>query len=323
MTHETLVHQGRLLLVIAGILTGCTSFPAPVNTFTPVSSATVPSIEQPLVQMTPAPTKAVTPRPVATQDIEAPPRLRITATSTSLPPLATQEEALTFVRHMQVTNGGCELPCWWGITPGKTTAQEAAQILSPLKNFPGLRSEYGFHLDEYSALDVGIYADGPSKPIKFIQIQGVVPFEKGSKQFDMSWQSYSVSGLLAGLGKPSEVWIGVGHPTGDSNPNSSKSVPFLYELFVFYHDLGLRVQYLGRAVKGDPNRACLSLDQVNEIRLFLQQRSAEPVGGPPAEPYTRMYPISQVSDLDIDAFYQTFKSPNTQECIELPAKYWP
>jgi hypothetical protein len=39
------------------------------------------------------------------------------------------EEAQKLVQKLLENNGGCKLPCWWGITPGKTTWAEARQIL--------------------------------------------------------------------------------------------------------------------------------------------------------------------------------------------------
>lgn len=223
---------------------------------------------------------------------------------------------------MQKTNGGCELPCWWSIIPGTTTAQGAAQILHPLKNFPGLRSEYGFHLDAYSSIDVGIYANKPTEPIEFIQIHSFVPFDKRLDHFDASWQGYFLPGLIAQLGKPSEVWIGFGRPTGDLNPNPSASIPFLYELFVFYSDLGIRVQYVGDAVEGGYNQACFSLDKLHEMRISVQRRSAGPLVGPPAEPYTRQYPISEVANLSLEAFHERFRDSSAQACVESPVKFW-
>ena len=34
------------------------------------------------------------------------------------------DEMQAYVREMLQTNGGCELPCWWGIIPGKTSWKE-------------------------------------------------------------------------------------------------------------------------------------------------------------------------------------------------------
>lgn len=35
-----------------------------------------------------------------------------------------------FVLHLLETNGGCELPCWWGIVPGETKWEDAERFLS-------------------------------------------------------------------------------------------------------------------------------------------------------------------------------------------------
>jgi hypothetical protein len=44
-------------------------------------------------------------------------------------PTLQPDKAKTLVSELLKTNAGCQLPCWWGITPGKTSWQEANQFL--------------------------------------------------------------------------------------------------------------------------------------------------------------------------------------------------
>jgi hypothetical protein len=46
-------------------------------------------------------------------------------------PVLLLEEAQAFVEELLDMNGGCELPCWWGITPGVTTWEEAYRFFAP------------------------------------------------------------------------------------------------------------------------------------------------------------------------------------------------
>lgn len=69
----------------------------------------------------PKPTRTVSP---PTADL---PTHTIAATATLTP-----QQILDEIRHLFDENGGCALPCWWGIEPGKTTWEEALTILSPL-----------------------------------------------------------------------------------------------------------------------------------------------------------------------------------------------
>lgn len=44
--------------------------------------------------------------------------------------------AMARIDELAATNGGCEYPCFWGITPGVTTLDEARQIIEPLTYTP-------------------------------------------------------------------------------------------------------------------------------------------------------------------------------------------
>lgn len=52
-------------------------------------------------------------------------------TPTSLPRLQ-PAEAEGMLLELHQNNGGCHLPCWWGLTPGKTSAQTAISLFESL-----------------------------------------------------------------------------------------------------------------------------------------------------------------------------------------------
>ncbi len=185
----------RLIIFIGMVLTavyliGCTNtntLPPPVATSTPIPENT-PLSEQTQFTSTETPRSTVTPTPVVDTGL-------LTLTPTPLlPPILTKAEALAFIVNMQETNGGCELPCWWGITSGETTVQVAKQVLSPLRNFPGLRSDVGFHLDEYADIDVGIYTNG--EVVTEIWVFSSIPDADQFTYYHPSWQRYFLSELL-------------------------------------------------------------------------------------------------------------------------------
>jgi hypothetical protein len=221
---------------------------------------------------------------------------------------------------MQETNGGCELPCWWGITPGETTVQTAKEILSPLVGFKGLRSDIGFHFADYSDIDVSLYA-GDKGFITEIWTLSSIRDSDQSTRYHPSWQRYFVSELLTKLGMPSQVWLGFGPHSGDHDERPPESIPFFYELYVIYGDSGLVVQYAGPAAQGNLNRACLSFEQLKDMRIFVRQRSKGPLIGPPWEPFTDARPISEVTNLSVEAFYKLVKNTKGPVCIESPATH--
>src|SRR5688572_13990138 len=56
-------------------------------------------------------------------------------------PTMTTDEAKRLVRDLLENNAGCKLPCWWGITPGKTTWSEARQILEKASRHIGVAGQ--------------------------------------------------------------------------------------------------------------------------------------------------------------------------------------
>jgi hypothetical protein len=85
-------------------LAGCTSMP-------------------PIVIPTATPTFTLTPSPTYTPIPSATPTL--------IPTLSVKDAQIKLL-GLLATNGGCRLPCLWGITPGKSNYQEAQNVLKPL-----------------------------------------------------------------------------------------------------------------------------------------------------------------------------------------------
>jgi len=229
---------------------------------------------------------------------------------------------------MQETNGGCELPCWWGITPGKTTGQDAEQTLSVLRKFGeseggmvGAIYIYSLDLHVYANLRFGVRVDtktSKNQPVDRVSVESFTTVIDDSVRYDESWRRYFINELLTRLGQPSEVWVGFG-PYGTQG-----SKRYFYELMVFYEDLGVTVEYAGPAVKGNLNRACPTLEQLKLLRLDVQNSSDPKMVRPPGpgEPFTDLRPISEVTNLNPEKFYNSAKDSNGQVCIESPAKFW-
>jgi hypothetical protein len=122
-----------LLILPILFLTGCLI--ASSSTITPF----VPIPPPVLLSETPTPTFYVA--PTFTETLPPVPTLSATPVPTitqTIPPSSTPWPSLTFlptvtnpleaVRQLYGTNGGCKLPCWWGITPGKTSIELVQQF---------------------------------------------------------------------------------------------------------------------------------------------------------------------------------------------------
>ena len=252
------------------------------------------------------------------------------ASELTVPALRTPEDALAFTINMQETNGGCELPCWWGITPGETTSRAAMQILFPVKNymeiFPGFFNGRGeldsLLLDSYSNLRVDLSFAGKEQPVNSIAVYSFIPSSAQHTQYHNSWRRYFLYELLTQLGKPSDVWLGFGRYSAEDQ-RLTRATHF-YELYVLYQDLGIISRYMGPAVTGGVNnRACPTLEQVRDLYLFIKDRSAERLIGPPGEQFTDARSLDKISNMSVEQFYQAALNSKQSFCIESPAKLWP
>ena len=333
MNGVTRLASERGHLIIGTVLTiyllaGCAGDSSPTQALPSSGTTPAPNATQSASQIKVTLTLPLVATPAPTEAAGSP-APSVMPTSTALPPLKTGEEALAFVIEMQETNGGCDLPCWWGITLGNTIGQEARQILSPVREFgenyvldvtTPVIQVYTFDLKEYSNISVRLETKkNENQPVDNIKVGSFISINDDATHYHDSWRRYFVAELLARLGQPSEVWLGFG-PYG---PQGSKR--YLYELMVFYEDPGLTVEYAGLAVKGDPNHACLALEQLKLLRLNIQRPSDPNLVKPPGpgEPFTDLRPLSEVTDLSLEGFYETFKDPNNQTCLESPANLWP
>lgn len=236
----------------------------------------------------------------------------------------TQEEALAYIISTQETNGGCELPCWWGITPGETTGESAKRLLAPLRDFMqfyigyrgGSEAEYELQFDKYNNLRVELNMADQQRAIENITIFSFIPNEDRTRRYHESWRRYFLNDMLSRLGKPSRVWLGFGRSTAE------KDSPYFYELYLIYSDLNIIARYMGPATHDSINRACPLLEQLKDLHIDIWDSKVR-LEGPTGELFTEAKPIEKVSRLSLESFYEMFTGPTRGGCIDSPATLWP
>lgn len=193
------------------------------------SSKALPSLtpEEPTVSgNTPSPMPFSTPGP--------------TPTSTLSIQTLSPQEANQVLLAIYEDNGGCQLPCYWRITPGETLWQDASAFLSSVGqiNGPGGTPKipsYGVVFIEGVENPIGGFT-----PIFWVEnrIVKAIGINSGwvRRNFD-----YSLSGLLRSFGVPEEIWIRAVAESMD---------PFYY-LVLMYPSKGILVNLLGDAEKQD------------------------------------------------------------------------
>src|SRR3972149_2562983 len=170
-------------------------------------------------------------------------------------PLPTMDsiEALKYVQNLFLTNGGCRLPCWWGVEPGKTGGNEAKRFLTTFIKRIGqgesltiteggetyFTTNYSAYFDVNNHEEEGrIIFDLKNEIVAVITVDPV-----GTEL------AYALPKLLTAYGKPKDVYI----LTYQHAP-----FPFIpFSLVLFYQDQGILAYYELEAQRnGEDVEAC-------------------------------------------------------------------
>jgi hypothetical protein len=252
------------------------------------------------------------------------------------------------VADLLADNGGCELPCWWGITPGVTPWAEAQQMfLSYGKSV----STYEATPDWGIAHKVGLFGRHERYPfdylvehtlyerdgiVSMIGIHGHTPGWPAdewsvSERFIPDWQRHSLDQVLARFGQPSQVLL---HYWAESAPP-----PF--SVAVLYEDRGILIEYMGlnqwEEVEGeqalDPILICPQRSHVTDINLWLrspEQQADMTLADVPG--FTDVFSqfgggylgllgfrstptLEEATGMSVDEFARIFADPGTDACL--------
>jgi hypothetical protein len=237
-------------------------------------------------------------------------------------PTLTAQEKIDQVVKLKKDNGGCTFPCWWGITPGVTTWEEAERILSPIavkKLAFTVESGMMYYLEfpevsQNMNVDIFVQDDGKVDVIRF-----------GGK--------YNMVDFLRDNGNPKETWI------------SSDGIvpgPSLFRIAFFYPEKGIMAAYFGMS-------SLISRDGVEYIKMCvtdfnvsgplwlwnpdskkqfdelpIENLVGSPITLPGFPPSTLgLKRIGEYTNFDeISFFDNTVKNPE-KTCLETRADIWP
>jgi hypothetical protein len=241
-------YRGLFGLVGIFILTalGCSGLSGATSNLTPGVPAALTSTPT-------APTATFTPTiaPTLTPTITpAPPNIPLSTAILTWTPVPTlpPAEALEALLKLYADNGGCQLPCWWGITPGKTSWQEARTKLSRLghisRPFGGkevVRYEFSF------VIPAEIDSSGSFEPDIGVKDDIVVGISLNSRWVRGDFD-YSLAGWLQVWGTPGEIWLKV---------VTTAPSEIQYEMDLFYPAKGILLNVTGIAqAHGDSLSIC-------------------------------------------------------------------
>ena len=242
-------------------------------------------------------------------------------TLTFVPTLPAEHE-----QHLEemLQAGDCKLPCYLGITPGKTTLSTAKVILENLgasyageykrKNDDGIEYTYDLDIGGQPGLDETPMPDGGIVTVyhrvslitnnDVVQIIETGPATAGPGVSTVQalakvreyWSRYTAKGIFMQLGLPDQLYI------DKPDPFTNKSIPYL---LIIYEKLGVVAQIYGS--KYEDNICAASGKSIDiQLSLFNTANSLLTIyndGRVPPTDRSVWLPIQEVLGVNVMEFY--------------------
>jgi len=240
----------------------------------------------------------------------------VTPSPTSYPALS-QDEARAQIIDLLQTNGGCRLPCWWGITPGETHWETVHALLSPM-----LKTDYA----EDKLLSYhdpsGSTPEKPALPgIEFHLQDSIV---QAITVFSVSGDYLSeldMHHIFQTYGRPDQIYL-------RAFPFTSRS---LVQIFLHYPRQEMAIEYRFDTEAADQKIRVCNLDQPAEADFHLWENDlptfqafytiANRALWHPAE--YKILPLEKASSWTVDSFYEIFERPEVHTaCVETSTDLW-
>ena len=270
-------------------------------------------------------------------------------TPTAVPPVSTLSVAgaKSLILELTKDNGGCELPCLWGLTPGSTSSHELDIFTTQF----GIVGETNISLHTSNYEDGGIisfnfsedisgigidfmYSKGNDETERLVMQSRSVTGEIGQEEYDFGREDYiqllkyyELPQILVNYGSPSRVLIAQFIDDPDYPP--AKWLPFM--ILIIYEERGFIVKYtapretVGNNFAGCPTKAHVEVYTWNKDYKYSLETAAPEIGSSwidvsDIEGYFK--PIDEAAGLTINDFYQKFKEQQNTDCIETPIDMW-
>jgi Tol biopolymer transport system component len=229
-----------------------------------------------------------------------------------------QENAL-YITEMFTTNGGCQLPCWWGIMPGKTKVIDALNILNQMDPKRCV-SKNGWvyslfiaplNISSIKQLEVDIYHE--YEIVQEIKVYG----------FD--WPGYGLSQVLTTYGEPDEILLHSYKSEPVSYPSFRLVLIYSAKGFVVYYGTG---EYTAK-YEGEDNIGCLG--QAPKLHLYTPNKelTQDELYGDVFGFYLPnliegdiVRPVEEATGLSKHEFYTYYKEESNEACIRTPKDIW-
>lgn len=328
-----------LLLGIAVLFTGCEINPESQEIFASPTKLLDP-------------TKSESPLPTATVENTITPSTppRSTPSSTAIPtystlmPTFTVEEENEKIFDLLKDNGGCDLPCIWGVYPDDIEHLAANQAF--FQQFQDYTDDNRYEVGEGGAFRVynqKIYfektdSEGMMQVDMFLKNHWYIFLSAryypsgeggylqsfGSPAFNKLTRIYGIDSILQKYGRPTNVWIAAWRL---SLTTKRKHEP--YNIVLYYPDKGILVQYEGESEKSG-NKLSLCPWETDIVLTTWNVSHAGPFtrelkGGSTydfGQHENDFLPLEEVTATTMDEFYALFKDSDAKGCIVTSLDIW-
>ncbi len=240
------------------------------------------------------------------------------------------------------SNGGCELPCVWGATPGQS---DASVLIETMARFGVFETEtyYTYHhidwcsffaqiklenTNDFLRLQIG--CDATANTIKII---GITLEAQSSDfvnvftdpDFKVLTHYYSISNILNTYGKPEEVLIGT---WGEDPFLKATYTPF--SVVLVYEQRGILFEYISPMIEvGSSFTGC---PQEGRIRVVAWDPTSPPAFSEIADNsssdgynslgFEYFKSLADATGISLDEFYRIYSSESNTECLLTPSSMW-
>lgn len=229
-------------------------------------------------------------------------------------PTLSSDEKKQVIQELLVTNGDCWLPCWWGLTPGKTTWGEAWAILSPLMADLFISPLKG-HFTFYFWAPIDLQPDGKNVAYLIVRDNKVESIQVVIKS--------TLQEFLTTNGPPDQIRLFT-----DGTPGTDPSGFFI--LALYYPEKGILAYYEGDEQYGDIMDICTSRITTLGTGVLLWSPESEIsfdqalelsfVG----ELIEYFYTLEDYSAMTASDFYETYVKPeNADICLRVDNPRFP
>jgi hypothetical protein len=239
-------------------------------------------------------------------------------------PTLTGNVAVEAINNMIATNGGCKLPCWWGITAGETSWVNASILLSRFSPNVTSNGPFDFTRDDnihHTVIDYSVSFKIPNERIgqgaSINVFDGVVSIVYvGSES---TGEIFDIPNLLSEYGEPTSIFI-----KAYSNTPTGK-LPFYIVLYYPDHRFMAVFEFEGNKI-GESIRFCY---KPSTPRIYIWSKDeSEHVNSYRVSDWvlgsnnTGLKDIEEASNLSTKIFYQQFTNATSVSCFETPSILW-